>query len=135
MEADYYETSFVSFQRYPHFVTHLYSILLSTELYSVISICRYLSNKISKQPTVRYFSQPANIKGSATPYGANLTAGHYIQSSDARLYYEVYGKEHRFLCCTVGVWGLLMNWDGLSTECVQTTRSLFFLPEAMVIQK
>lgn len=48
--------------------------------------------KISKQPTVRYFSQPANIKGSATPYGANLTAGHYIQSSDARLYYEVYGK-------------------------------------------
>lgn len=41
---------------------------------------------------LRYFTQPASVKGSATPYGNNVKAGHYVQAGDARIYYEVYGK-------------------------------------------
>lgn len=44
------------------------------------------------QPKLRYFTQKPDVPGSATPYGNNLVAGHYVQSGDARLYYEVYGK-------------------------------------------
>ncbi len=36
--------------------------------------------------------QPENVRGSATPYGVNDAAGHYVQAGDARLYYEVYGS-------------------------------------------
>lgn len=48
----------------------------------------------SQQNTVslRYFGQPAGVKGSATPYGNNVKNGHYVQSGDAKLYYEVYGQ-------------------------------------------
>lgn len=38
----------------------------------------------------KYFLQPDNVKGSATPYGNNPTNGHYVQANDAKLYYEVY---------------------------------------------
>lgn len=41
---------------------------------------------------LRYFTQPAGVKGSATPYGNNVKAGHYVQAGDAKIYYEVYGK-------------------------------------------
>ncbi len=44
------------------------------------------------QAPVRYFMQPAGVQGSSTPYGANDAAGKYVQSGDARIYYEVYGK-------------------------------------------
>jgi len=41
---------------------------------------------------LRYFTQPANMRGSRTTYGNNARAGHYVQSGDAKIYYEVYGK-------------------------------------------
>lgn len=33
-----------------------------------------------------------NNPGSSTPYGDNLKVGKYAQTSDAKIYYEVYGK-------------------------------------------
>ena len=39
----------------------------------------------------RYFTQGNNL-GSSTPYGDNLKVGKYAQTSDAKIYYEVYGK-------------------------------------------
>lgn len=42
---------------------------------------------------LRWFTEKADAVGSSTPYGNNEKAGHYVQSGDARLYYEVYGKE------------------------------------------
>ena len=39
----------------------------------------------------RYFMQGHNV-GSSTPYGDNLKVGKYAQTSDAKIYYEVYGK-------------------------------------------
>ena len=43
-------------------------------------------------PTIRYFMQQPGVQGSATPYGNNEKAGHYVQAGDAKIYYEVYGK-------------------------------------------
>lgn len=40
---------------------------------------------------LRYFGQPSDAQLSATPYGDNRAAGHYIQSGDAKIYYETYG--------------------------------------------
>lgn len=42
--------------------------------------------------TLRTFLQPDGYHGSATPYGNNPSAGHYVQAGDARIYYEVYGE-------------------------------------------
>lgn len=39
----------------------------------------------------RYFMQ-GDAQGSSTPYGDNLKVGNYAQTSDAKIYYEVYGK-------------------------------------------
>ena len=43
-------------------------------------------------PAMRYFMQQPGVQGSATPYGNNKKAGHYVQAGDAKIYYEVYGK-------------------------------------------
>lgn len=39
----------------------------------------------------RYFMQ-GDAKGVKTPYGDNVKFGNYVQSDDAKIYYEVYGK-------------------------------------------
>ena len=39
----------------------------------------------------RYFMQ-YDAKGVKTPYGDNVKVGSYVQTSDAKIYYEVYGK-------------------------------------------
>ena len=40
---------------------------------------------------LRYFMQ-SNAKASSTPYGNNVSAGKYVQSEDAKIYYEIYGN-------------------------------------------
>lgn len=41
---------------------------------------------------IRYFMQAPNVQGSETPYGNNISKGKYVQSDDAKIYYEVYGE-------------------------------------------
>ena len=41
---------------------------------------------------LRYFGQPSGTIGSKTPYGDNKDAGRYVQSDDAKIYYETYGE-------------------------------------------
>lgn len=41
---------------------------------------------------LRYFMQNGASPVSSVPYGNNPLAGHYVQSGDARIYYEVYGE-------------------------------------------
>ena len=43
-------------------------------------------------PALRYFLQPADVRGSATPYGDNAAAAHRVRVGDADIYYEVYGE-------------------------------------------
>jgi pimeloyl-ACP methyl ester carboxylesterase len=59
-------------------------------LFSVLALSAYSQ----KQPTkpLRHFMQAAPLPANKTPYGNNPKAGHYIQSGDAKIYYEVYGK-------------------------------------------
>jgi pimeloyl-ACP methyl ester carboxylesterase len=40
---------------------------------------------------IALFSLPANAQEKPVPYGANDTAGHFLQMADARIYYESYG--------------------------------------------
>lgn len=63
-------------------------------------LCSILSIGFVSQPVdsnaasqIKYFTQSEAVKGSNTPYGNNVKAGHYVQSGDAKIYYEVYGKE------------------------------------------
>ena len=41
-------------------------------------------------PTIRYFMQQPGVQGSATPYGNNEKAGHYVQAGDAKIYKECF---------------------------------------------
>lgn len=43
-----------------------------------------------QQPLRRVFQPPAVVN--KIPYGANPQAGRYVQTADAKIYYEVYGK-------------------------------------------
>lgn len=45
----------------------------------------------STADAARYFMQ-GDSKGVSTPYGDNVKVGKYAQTSDAKIYYEVYGK-------------------------------------------
>ena len=49
------------------------------------------SSTLAIASPLRYFGQPSGSQVSATPYGDNKAAGHYIQSGDAKIYYETYG--------------------------------------------
>ena len=37
---------------------------------------------------LHYFGQPSGVTGSKKPYGDNKDAGRYVQSDDAKIYYE-----------------------------------------------
>lgn len=41
---------------------------------------------------LRHFLQAQPAQANAIPYGNNPKAGHYLQTGDAKIYYEVYGK-------------------------------------------
>ena len=48
--------------------------------------------EIRPNQPLHWFGQQSNSYKSATPYGNNTKAGHYVQSGDAKIYYEVYGS-------------------------------------------
>lgn len=55
--------------------------------------------------TLRHFSQAGPSPVGETQYGNNPKAGHYVQSGDAKIYYEVYGKGEPFVVLHGGVYG------------------------------
>ena len=63
-------------------------------LTGALALAFLLSN--STADAARYFTQGDN-PGSSTPYGDNLKVGKYAQASDAKIYYEVYGKGNPIL--------------------------------------
>jgi len=50
-----------------------------------------INTQSSQSAQMRYFGEPEDFKGSKTPYGNNVSAGHYVQANDAKIYYEIYG--------------------------------------------
>ena len=57
----------------------------------------------AQKPLIRAF-QPANVVNK-TPYGNNPKAGHYVQTKDAKIYYEVYGKGQPIVLLHGGLFG------------------------------
>ena len=55
--------------------------------------------------TLRHFMQVSPSKAGATPYGNNPKAGHYLNTGDAKIYYEVYGKGKPIVVLHGGVFG------------------------------
>lgn len=52
---------------------------------------------------IRAFQAPGVVN--KIPYGANPQAGHYVQTRDAKIYYEVYGKGQPILVLHGGLFG------------------------------
>lgn len=48
--------------------------------------------QVQSSQNLRYFMQASPLPATAIPYGNNPKAGHFVQSGDAKIYYEVYGK-------------------------------------------
>ncbi|MEA5429416.1 alpha/beta fold hydrolase [Arcicella lustrica] len=57
----------------------------------------------AQKPLIRAF-QPANVVNKI-PYGNNHKAGHYVQTKDAKIYYEVYGKGQPIVLLHGGLFG------------------------------
>ncbi|MCR5446445.1 MAG: alpha/beta hydrolase [Schwartzia sp.] len=68
------------------FITGFAAIMLGTAL----TFCT-VAEAAEPAANIRYFMQQPGVQGSATPYGNNEKAGHYVQAGDAKIYYEVYG--------------------------------------------
>jgi pimeloyl-ACP methyl ester carboxylesterase len=60
----------------------------------IIILLSFLSIKAISQDLnhLRYFMFSGAMPASDTPYGNNSKAGHYLNTGDAKIYYEVYGK-------------------------------------------
>lgn len=56
------------------------------------------------QQTLRGAFQPTT-KVHKIPYGANISAGNYVQTQDAKIYYEVYGQGQPVVLLHGGILG------------------------------
>jgi pimeloyl-ACP methyl ester carboxylesterase len=55
--------------------------------------------------SLRHFMQQTPSPGGAIPYGNNPKAGNYVQSGDAKIYYEVYGEGEPWVILHGGLLG------------------------------
>lgn len=70
----------------------------------LVSILLFCCSYVMGQQNLRRAFQPANVVNKI-PYGANTSAGHYVQADDARIYYEVYGSGQPFVLLHGGGFG------------------------------
>jgi pimeloyl-ACP methyl ester carboxylesterase len=56
---------------------------------------------------MRFFMQNKNTPKQLKPYGNNPTAGHYVKSVDANIYYEIYGAGEPIVLLHGGVYGCI----------------------------
>jgi pimeloyl-ACP methyl ester carboxylesterase len=76
-------------------------------LFVVLFFC----NPIYAQQNLVRFCQPKNVVNKI-PYGANKKAAHYVQSSDAKIYYEIYGKGQPIVLLHGGLFGSTIEMAG-----------------------
>lgn len=72
------------------FVGYNHPTNMNLKLFSVISILLFCHNLYGQQNLRSIFQSPDIVH--TIPYGANPKTGKYVQASDAKIYYEVYGK-------------------------------------------
>jgi pimeloyl-ACP methyl ester carboxylesterase len=71
---------------------------------SFVLLSIFFCSTLSGQQQLRRAFQPPNVVNKI-PYGANPKAGHYVQSNDAKIYYEVYGKGQPIVFLHGGLFG------------------------------
>jgi pimeloyl-ACP methyl ester carboxylesterase len=64
------------------------------------------------QQSIRRAFQPQNVVNSI-PYGANSDVGKYVQSKDAKIYYEIYGNGQPVVLLHGGLFGSIMEFSDL----------------------
>lgn len=74
-----------------------------TRILCGIMLTLLISTVQAQKPLIRAF-QPPNVVNKI-PYGNNPKAGKYIQTKDAKIYYEVYGKGQPILIMHGGLFG------------------------------
>ncbi|MFV8321814.1 alpha/beta fold hydrolase [Flavobacterium sp. LS2R12] len=62
-------------------------------------------SSVFAQKPLRHFMQSKDEQINTIPYGNNPLAGHYVQSKDAKIYYEVYGKGQPIVILHGGLFG------------------------------
>lgn len=62
-----------------------------------------ISNIYAQKPLIRAFQAPGVVN--KIPYGANAEVGKYVQTQDAKIYYEVYGKGQPIVVLHGGLFG------------------------------
>jgi pimeloyl-ACP methyl ester carboxylesterase len=76
----------------------------------VISIS--IHSDLLGQENLRRAFQPAHVVNK-TPYGANPSAGQYVQTDDVKIYYEVYGEGEPILLLHGGLFGSTIEFSDL----------------------
>lgn len=66
--------------------------VFTTLIVLYMSVVSANAAEIQLNQPLHWFGQQSNSYQSATPYGNNIKTGHYVQSGDAKIYYEVYGS-------------------------------------------
>lgn len=82
-----------------------------SKLFSFIIFLLLMPN-VQAQQNMRRAFQPPNVVNKI-PYGANAKAGHYAQTKDAKIYYEVYGKGQPIVLLHGGLFGSIMEYADL----------------------
>ncbi|OXA93752.1 alpha/beta fold hydrolase [Flavobacterium hercynium] len=72
---------------------------------SVVLIFSSVLYSQEQQKVMRYALQTIPAPKNTIPYGNNPTAGHYITSGDAKIYYEIYGSGEPVLVLHGGIFG------------------------------
>ncbi len=76
-----------------------------------------LSNTYGQKPLRRAF-QPANVVNNI-PYGNNSKVGKYVQTKDAKIYYEVYGKGQPIVLLHGGLFGSIVEFTDFIEQLKQ----------------
>ncbi len=71
----------------------LTAVMASSMLTVPVGICR--AKNVRGQTPLRYFMQAEGAVTSRTPYGNNPACGKYVQTGDAKIYYEAYAPVHK----------------------------------------
>ncbi len=80
-------------------------------LFSVLISLFFISN-VQGQQNLRRAFQPPNVVNKI-PYGNNPKAGHYVQTKDAKIYYEVYGKGQPVVLLHGGLFGSTVEFSDI----------------------
>jgi pimeloyl-ACP methyl ester carboxylesterase len=77
---------------------YMFARILTLILFVVVS-----ENMQAQKPIIRAFQAPGVVN--KIPYGANAEVGKYVQTKDAKIYYEVYGQGQPIVVLHGGLFG------------------------------